>query len=107
MPPNELRIDAAEGVYAKRNGLCAAASVRVELSRIWKKKPGVSGENILRTQCPPIKDDLESILHEKRNPVKEKRKGTTKTKEIKGNAKWAGAKEAPARRGIKEVKKAF
>lgn len=39
--PNELWIDAAEGVYAKRNGLCAAAreALLVELSRIWKKKP--------------------------------------------------------------------
>jgi hypothetical protein len=45
--PNELRIDAAEGDYAKRKGRCAAASVRVELSRIWKKKPGASGKNIL------------------------------------------------------------
>jgi len=47
--PNELRIDAAEGEYAKRKGLCAAAreAVRVGLSRIWKKGPGTSGENIV------------------------------------------------------------
>jgi hypothetical protein len=44
--PNELRIDAAESSYAKENGLSAAASVLVELSRIWKMKPGTSGEKI-------------------------------------------------------------
>jgi hypothetical protein len=54
--PNELRIDAAGGVKVKTVVVCAAASVQVELSRIWKKKPGGSGENISRTQCPPIKD---------------------------------------------------
>jgi hypothetical protein len=38
--PNELRIDAAGVEKVKRNGEGAAASVLVELSRIWKKKPG-------------------------------------------------------------------
>ncbi|MBM4427212.1 MAG: hypothetical protein FJ031_08235, partial [Chloroflexi bacterium] len=38
--PNELRIDAAGMEKVKRNGEGAAASVLVELSRIWKKKPG-------------------------------------------------------------------
>lgn len=37
---NELRIDAAGMEKVKRNGEGAAASVLVELSRIWKKKPG-------------------------------------------------------------------
>jgi len=37
---NELRIDAAGVEKVKRNGESAAASVLVELSRIWKKKPG-------------------------------------------------------------------
>ena len=41
--PNELRIDAAEGGYAERNGQSAAASVPVGLSRIWKMKPDRSG----------------------------------------------------------------
>jgi hypothetical protein len=50
------RIDAAGGVKVKTAVVCAAASVLVELSRIWKKKPGGSGENISKTQCPPIKD---------------------------------------------------
>jgi hypothetical protein len=49
--PNELRIDAAEGGEAKRKGHCAAASVRVGLGRIWKKKPGVTGKNITRTNA--------------------------------------------------------
>ena len=40
---NELRIDAAGCNKANGKGLCAAASVRVGLSRIWKKKPGRSG----------------------------------------------------------------
>jgi hypothetical protein len=44
--PNELRIDAAGGKCANRKGQSAAASVRVELSRIWKMKPGTSGEKI-------------------------------------------------------------
>jgi len=44
--PNELRIDAAEGSYAKGSGQGIAASVRVELSRIWKMKPERSGKNI-------------------------------------------------------------
>ena len=52
---NELRIDAAGGGEAKEKGHCAAASVRVGLSRIWKKKPGVSGKTAIRTQRPPIK----------------------------------------------------
>jgi len=43
---NELRIDAAEGSYAKGSGQGIAASVRVELSRIWKMKPERSGKNI-------------------------------------------------------------
>jgi hypothetical protein len=55
MPPNELRIDAAGCNKANGKGLCAAASVRVGLSRIWKKKPSVSGKNNLRMQSPPIK----------------------------------------------------
>jgi hypothetical protein len=46
MLANELRIDAAEGSCAKGKGLCAAASVLVELSRIWKIKADWSGKNI-------------------------------------------------------------
>jgi hypothetical protein len=37
--PNELRIDAAGCNKANKKGQGAAASVRVGLSRIWKKKP--------------------------------------------------------------------
>jgi hypothetical protein len=37
---NELRIDAAGGNCANRKGQCAAASVRVELSRIGKRSRG-------------------------------------------------------------------
>jgi hypothetical protein len=44
--PNELRIDAVEGRYAKESGLSATASVQVEQSRVWKMKPGTSGEKI-------------------------------------------------------------
>jgi hypothetical protein len=36
--PNELRIDAAEGLKAKRKGLLAVASVLIELSRILNTK---------------------------------------------------------------------
>jgi hypothetical protein len=43
---NELRIDGAEGDYAKGKGLSAAASVQVGLSRVWKMKPERSGKNI-------------------------------------------------------------
>ena len=53
---NGLRIDAAEGECVNRKGGCAAASVRVERSRIWKKKPGISGKKNTRTQNPPIKE---------------------------------------------------
>ncbi len=52
---NGLRIDAVEGECANRKGQYAAASVRVERSRIWKKKPGTSGKKIIRTQNPPTK----------------------------------------------------
>ena len=55
--PNELRIDAAEGGKAERKGQSAAASVRVGLSRIWKKKAGGTGKNNPGSQSPPIKDE--------------------------------------------------
>jgi hypothetical protein len=50
-------------------------------------KPGASGKDITRTYCPPLKDDLESILLEKRGAVK----GKLNTGGIKGNAKTDGA----------------
>jgi hypothetical protein len=94
--PNELRIDAAGCAKVKTAVVCAAASVQVELSRIWKKKPGGSGNNITKAECPPIKDELGSILHEKRNAVKEKRKGKSRRKEMKGKAKQTEAKGTTA-----------
>jgi hypothetical protein len=95
-PPNELRIDAAGRTKSKKREQCSAASVLVELRRIWKKKPGGSGNRITRTESPPIKDDLGSILHEKGNAVKEKRKGKSRRKEIRGKAKRTEAKETTA-----------
>jgi hypothetical protein len=60
--PNELRIDAAGGSYVKEEEQSGAASVLVELSRIWKKKPGSSGKKIARTQSPPIKERSEKYF---------------------------------------------
>jgi hypothetical protein len=56
-------------------------------------------KKVKRKYFPPIKNDLGSILHEKRKAVKEK----SKRKESQGNAKQTGVKEeTPARRNGRE-----
>jgi hypothetical protein len=53
---NELRIDAAGVEEVKRNGEGAAASVLVELSRIWKKKPGGAAQKSQKEAHPINKE---------------------------------------------------
>jgi len=91
--PNELRIDAAEGGCAKRRGLCAAASVRVGLSRIWKKKPGGTGKNITRTNAHRSGMELPSILHENQSLVQEIWQSRSGKEEGTGNTKRTEAEE--------------
>jgi len=81
----------------KRKGE-GAASVLVELSRIWKKKLGGSGKKCHKDIPPTKKDDPRSILHEKQKAVKEKEKGKSKRKECRFNAKRTGVKETPTKR---------
>jgi hypothetical protein len=55
-------------------------------------------KKVKKKHTPSIKNNLGSILHEKRKAVKEK----SKRKESQGNAKQTGVKETPARRNKRE-----